>query len=82
MTLTELITDLKAAGANENTLRLALNCYELGVKNATKLYSIGVDMTTDGAHVVGAHRNSDGSITIFHSQFYPTPTQDEAKVIQ
>ena len=30
MTLQELITDLKAAGANENTLRLAMNCYELG----------------------------------------------------
>lgn len=32
MTLEELITDLKAAGANENTLRLAMNCYELGQK--------------------------------------------------
>lgn len=30
MTLAELITDLKAAGANENTIKLALNCYELG----------------------------------------------------
>lgn len=30
MTLAELITDLKAAGANENTLRLAMNCYQLG----------------------------------------------------
>jgi hypothetical protein len=30
MTLQELITDLKAAGANDNTLRLALTCYELG----------------------------------------------------
>lgn len=30
MTLQELITDLKAAGANENTVRLAMNCYELG----------------------------------------------------
>ena len=30
MTLDELITDLKAAGANENTVRLAMNCYELG----------------------------------------------------
>jgi len=33
MTLQELITDLKAAGANENTLRLAMNCYELGQKD-------------------------------------------------
>lgn len=32
MTLQELITDLKAAGANENTVRLAMNCYELGAK--------------------------------------------------
>lgn len=30
MTLGELITDLKAAGANENTIRLAMNCYQLG----------------------------------------------------
>lgn len=30
MTLKELITDLRAAGANENTIRLAMNCYELG----------------------------------------------------
>lgn len=30
MTLQELIIDLKAAGANDNTLHLALNCYELG----------------------------------------------------
>lgn len=82
MTLAELMTDLKAAGANDNTLRLALNCYELGVQNATKFFSIGVDMTTEGAHVVGAHRNSDGSITVFHSEFYPAPTQDSTKVIQ
>lgn len=34
MTLQELITDLKAAGANENTMQLAMNCYELGLKNA------------------------------------------------
>ena len=30
MTLAELITDLKASGANDNTLRLAMNCYALG----------------------------------------------------
>jgi hypothetical protein len=30
MTLEELITDLKAAGANENIIKLAMNCYELG----------------------------------------------------
>lgn len=28
--LNNLITDLKAAGANENTLKLAMNCYQLG----------------------------------------------------
>jgi hypothetical protein len=33
MTLQELITDLKAAGANDNTLHLALNCYELGQRD-------------------------------------------------
>ena len=36
MTLQELITDLKAAGANDNTLHLALNCYELGKADARK----------------------------------------------
>lgn len=34
MTLAELITDLKAAGANKNTIKLALNCYELGKAEA------------------------------------------------
>lgn len=33
MTLEELIADLKAAGANENTLQLAMNCYEMGIAN-------------------------------------------------
>ena len=33
MTLEELLTDLRAAGANENTIRLAMNCYELGRVN-------------------------------------------------
>ena len=37
MTLQELITDLKAAGANENTLRLAMNCYELGLEKAAEI---------------------------------------------
>lgn len=36
MTLAELITDLKAAGANENTMQLAMNCYELGLANAQR----------------------------------------------
>lgn len=30
MRLESLIIDLKAAGANQNTVRLAINCYELG----------------------------------------------------
>jgi len=37
MTLQELITDLKAAGANENTVRLAMNCYELGQQDARNM---------------------------------------------
>lgn len=37
MTLQELITDLKAAGANDNTMQLAMNCYELGLKNDTEV---------------------------------------------
>jgi hypothetical protein len=36
MTLQELITDLKAAGANDNTMQLAMNCYELGLANAQR----------------------------------------------
>ena len=32
MTLEELIMDLRAAGANNNTIRLAINCYEIGRK--------------------------------------------------
>jgi hypothetical protein len=30
MTLQELIIDLKAAGANDNTVKLAMNCYQIG----------------------------------------------------
>ena len=37
MTLAELITDLKAAGANENTVRLAMNCYRLGLIHSADL---------------------------------------------
>lgn len=37
MTIDELITDLKAAGANENTLRLAMNCYEMGKQESDDL---------------------------------------------
>lgn len=33
MTLQEIITDLKTAGANDNTLRLAMNCYLMGEVN-------------------------------------------------
>ena len=36
MTLEELLMDLRAAGANTNTLQLAMNCYELGLKNGEK----------------------------------------------
>lgn len=36
MTLEKLIIDLKAAGANENTILLAMNCYELGQKEGEK----------------------------------------------
>lgn len=43
MTLQELITDLKAAGANDNTLHLALNCYELGQKDEREACAKVVD---------------------------------------
>ena len=32
MNLEELLMDLRAAGANNNTIRLAINCYEIGRK--------------------------------------------------
>lgn len=34
MNLDQLMTQLKDAGANENTLNLAKNCFELGRANA------------------------------------------------
>lgn len=33
MTLHQLIEDLKTANVNENTIQMAINCYELGVAN-------------------------------------------------
>ena len=48
MTLQELITDLKAAGANENTLRLAINCYELGQKDMREACAKVADKWFDG----------------------------------
>jgi len=63
MTLQELIIDLKAAGANDNTLHLALNCYELGkghgvdaewvarrTKHAVEQEREACAMVCDGAH--------------------------------
>lgn len=47
MTLQELITDLKAAGANENTVRLAMNAYELGVEKAAEICDIMHDNDND-----------------------------------
>lgn len=47
MTLAELITDLKAAGANENTIKLALNCYELGKEHMSMQWTDKADEWTD-----------------------------------
>lgn len=58
MTLQELITDLKAAGANENTLQLAMNCYELGLKNATKLKPL---TTKQRSAIAFAWRDGNGT---------------------
>lgn len=53
MTIQELITDLKAAGANENTLRLAMNCYELGQQEgercAAKVHAMFTGMMVESA---------------------------------
>jgi hypothetical protein len=53
MTLDELITDLKAAGANENTLRLAMNCYELGKAEALiqDQVNVGMSVTQGGQRI-------------------------------
>lgn len=53
MTLDELITDLKAAGANANTMQLAMNCYELGLKNATE-----VERKASAEHHLGIMRGA------------------------
>jgi hypothetical protein len=53
MNVEQLITDLKAAGANENTLRLAMNCYELGQKegelSATKVHAMFTGMMVESS---------------------------------
>ena len=48
--LEELIMDLRAAGANKNTIRLAINCYESGREDqredlAKKLLTMPVNDT-------------------------------------
>ena len=55
MTIEELLTDLRAAGANNNTIRLAINCYEVGRKEQREeLYKKLVVMPlNDTAHSIG-----------------------------
>lgn len=55
MTLEELLMDLRAAGANNNTIRLAINCYEAGRKEQREeLYKKLVVMPlNDTAHSIG-----------------------------
>ena len=55
MTLEELIIDLRAAGLNDNTIRLAMNCYELGRKEQREeLYKkLTVMPLNDTAHSIG-----------------------------
>ena len=55
MTLEELLMDLRAAGANNNTIRLAINCYEVGRKEQREeLYKKLVVMPlNDTAHSIG-----------------------------
>mgnify|MGYP003341978856 FL=1 len=55
MTLEELLMDLRAAGANNNTIRLAINCYEIGRKEQREeLYKKLVVMPlNDTAHSIG-----------------------------
>ena len=55
MTLEEVLMDLRAAGANNNTIRLAINCYEVGRKEQREeLYKKLVVMPlNDTAHSIG-----------------------------
>ena len=55
MALEELLMDLRAAGANNNTIRLAINCYEIGRKEQREeLYKKLVVMPlNDTAHSIG-----------------------------
>lgn len=65
MTLEELITDLKAAGANENTLRLALNCYQLGRVNEREACAKMCDSIAEranGSHTAMADDRNDEPI--------------------
>lgn len=48
MTLETLISDLKAAGANENTIRLAMNCYEQGAEDLRKRLADEIDLMPFG----------------------------------
>ena len=38
--------------------------------------SIGVDMTKDGAHVVGIYAMDADTSQIFHAKFYPAPKRE------
>jgi hypothetical protein len=65
MTLQELITDLKAAGANDNTVKLAMNCYQIGRMevvyahtNETVQTAIAIEREACAKVCDGAHPNT------------------------
>jgi hypothetical protein len=58
MTLDELITDLKAAGANENTIKLAMNCYEFGQSDARNMIWTQAHWTEYEHAIVAAEREA------------------------
>lgn len=74
MTLQELITDLKAAGANENTIQLARNCYDLGRDEATE--SANRSWTLMCKKMVEAEREAIYHI-VCHAPFEEAADDDE-----
>jgi len=68
------IAAIKAALVNEALERKAENARELGLDYEPWLpVSIGVDMTKEGAHVVGIYTLNNDTSHLFYNKFYPAP---------
>ena len=51
----------------------SLETVEIDLPDPWSPVSIGVDVTKEGAHVVGIYAMSDDTSQIFYSKFYPAP---------